>query len=83
MCVGGGGGGGLSRFVLFFLFHFLRIRVFVSTLACKLLVACMQATSICTTNVVNKFLVDGKTINSKHKAVTIGFFFTDNMFNVL
>ena len=29
---------------------------------------------------VNKFLVDAKTINSKHKAVTIGFFFTDNMF---
>ena len=26
---------------------------------------------------VNKFLVDGKTINSKHKAVTIDFFFTD------
>ena len=26
---------------------------------------------------VNKVLVDGKTINSKHKAVRIGFFFTD------
>ena len=32
---------------------------------------------------VNKFLVDGKTINSKHKAVTIGFFFMDNMFRSL
>ena len=33
--------------------------------------------------VVNTFLVDGKTINSKHKVVTIGFFFTDNMFRSL
>ena len=29
------------------------------------------------------FLVDGKTINNKHKVVTIGFFFTDNMFRTL
>ena len=32
---------------------------------------------------INKFLVDGKTINNRHKAVTIGFFFTDNMFRIL
>ena len=40
-----GGGGGtvcLPRFVLFFYFIFLRIRVFVSTLACKLLVSAQQ-----------------------------------------
>ena len=38
---------------------------------------------ICTYFQFSKFLVDGKTINSKHKAVTIGFFFTDNMFRSL
>ena len=32
---------------------------------------------------LNKFLVDGKTINNRHEVVTIGFFFTDNMFRTL